>query len=560
MRIRFSWMWVVPVLLLTTFLGSVLLTYDAIWFDEWITYFITNTGRIGADPDLFGATAVSQMPICQDILSPDYHSILHTICITAIDNSWPPLFFLVLMAWDALVGGVYFVDRILALLIGLLAVSVTYRMASLLQDRKTGLIAALLLGTTVFFTFYMHEVRGYTLYVLMPAINGLLYWKLLKTPNIGRATRYGFALSIIATLYTHYIGIAVVFGIGLYHVLFARPQNIISKLRLDEEQRPADAQQWLTILKLYINGCLVYGLWIGVLYISFVNESLNPRSVSTFSLLWSMLIGFSNNLWFIALPAIAISLVQFKQASVRFLWVWGLSILGVAIIGNLAADFLFHPRHIIGLLPAFSTLVAIGIVYIGKRTTDVITWGLVIVWVAAGIFYGLSTDFMNAIPQHIDAVPRTTMDSIVNTAETCGTTDDTFVFLWNTPDEEWVQDHIVTYYLFGTPVTGVTLSRLVIEEDGALPYDTSLMPDTVAEGDNDTRYAYFVGDAERVFIFKRPEIDASTNLQILETRLADDGFIRCPYINRDDLVADIFIRSDSDVNATCEALVTNCGG
>lgn len=359
MQSRLSWAWVVPILLITTFLGSALLTYDAIWFDEWITYFITNTGRIGEDPNLYGITTVEEMPICQDFLSYDSHTVLHTLCITAIDNSWPPLFFLLLMLWDTLVGGVYFVDRIIALFIGLLSLSVTYRMARSMTDEKTGLIATLLLGTTVFFTFYLHEMRGYTLYVLMPALNGWLYWRLLKNVSAGRATRYGFALSIIGTLYTHYIGLAVVFAIGLYHVLFARPQDLFTGLRLDEEQRSTDVRRWMTIIKLYINGCLVYGLWIGVLYISLLNESLNPRSVGLVSLLWSMTRGFSNNLWFISLPAIALTLTLIRRDAIRFLWVWGLSIIGVAMLANLVADFLFHPRHIMGLMPAFATLVAV---------------------------------------------------------------------------------------------------------------------------------------------------------------------------------------------------------
>ncbi|MEO1287451.1 MAG: glycosyltransferase family 39 protein [Chloroflexota bacterium] len=555
MRLRFAWMWLIPILLLTTFLGTVLITYDAIWFDEWITYFITNTGQIGEDPNFYGATTVAEMPICQDFLSHEYHSVAHTLCITALDNSWPPLFFLLLMLWDALVGGVVFVDRTLALFIGLTSVSVTYRMASSMTDKKTGIIASALLGTTVFFTFYLHEVRGYTLYVLMPALNGWLYWRLLKNPQAGRTTRYGFAFSIIGTLYTHYIGIAVVFGIGLYHVLFARPKDLLSSLRTDEEKRPAPSQRWLTILKLYINGCLVYGLWIGVLYISFVNESLNPRSVGTLSLLWSMTTGFSNNLWFISLPMIALSATLIRKDAVRFLWVWGLSILGVAMLANIAADFLFHPRHIIGLMPVFATLVAIGIVYLGQRTSEFVTWGLVAIWMGAGIFYGLSTDFMSNIPEHIDAVPNSVMESITSTAEMCGTDSDTFVFGWNTPEEEWVQDQVVTYYTYDVPVTGVTLSRLINENDDALTYLTGLMPEAVAEGDNATRYDYFIGDAERVFIFYRPHLPIEASLSTLNGLLTSDGFAQCPFIDPSDLMADVYVR-DGEM---CESVISTCG-
>ncbi|MGJ3240393.1 MAG: glycosyltransferase family 39 protein [Anaerolineae bacterium] len=548
-----SWMWLVPILLLATLLGSWLLTYDAIWFDEWITYFMSNTGRIGADTELYGVTTVEQMPVCQDVLSHQEHTILHTLCIVAIDNSWPPLFFLLLMGWDVLVGGVLYVDRIFALFIGLLGISLTYRMASVMISRRVGLIASLLLGTLVFYTFYMHEVRGYTLYATLPALNGWLYWRLHTRPeSVGRGTRWGFVLSIIATLYTHYIGIAVVFGIGLYHVLFARPRQWWQGMRQPQDQRPPDVQHWLSLLKLIINASLTYGLWIGVLYISLYNESLNPRSLPLSTLLWTMLRGFSNNLWWLALLAIGLSLVRWRDEALRFLWVWGLSILAVAMVANLVADFLFHPRHIIGLLPIFVTLTAIGLVEIARRTHALVLVGLLALWVGAGAWYSLTPDFMNGLPEHVDAVPLSVMQPMVNTAETCGTASDTFIFAWNEPDEEWAQDHMVTYYLHGTPVSGVTISRILNEDENR--HTTHLIPETIFEQSSAVRYDYFVQDAERVFVFERVEADLSDAVQEIETRLARDGFTRCEYLNNTDLRSAAFVRA----GASCEAVQQTC--
>ena len=551
MRLRFHWAWLVPVLLLTTFLGSLLLTYDALWFDEWITHFITNTGRMGFEEDFYGASTVTGT-ICE-ALGDRTHTPLHTLCLAAIDNSWPPLFFILISLWSFVSGGVYYIDRALALFIGLIGISMTYRMSSDMVNKKTGIIASLLLGTTIFFTFYLHEIRGYTLYATLPALNGWLYWRLLKNQKASRAMRWGFALSIMATLYTHYIGIAVVFGIGLYHVLFERPTNLLNELQSDEDNRSKDAQQWISILKLYINGCLTYGLWVAVLFISFINESSNPRGVGTFSLLSSMMQGFSNNLWFISLPAIALSLFQIRKRHIRFLWVWGLSILGVAMLGNIFADFLFHPRHIMGLMPIFATLVAIGIVWIGEKSSEIVTWGLVLVWVIAGIFYGTSTDFMNDIPEHVNAVPLAVMDTIVSTAQTCGTENDTFIFGWNVPDEEWVQDHIIRYYLHDTPVTGVTISRILDDENVEL-HITPLMPDEVANGGVDVRYDYFIADTERVFMFVLPNLPIEDDIQMMQSRLEADGFSRCEFLNRDDLVADIYVR---DTNL-CEEIISSC--
>lgn len=552
MKFRIHWAWIVPVLLITTFLGTVLLTYDALWFDEWVTYFITNTGQMGHNPNYFGQSTV-RGTICGDLLNPNTFTPIHMICMAAIDNSWPPVFFGLMMMWDFVSGGAYYIDRTLALFVGLIAIAVTYQMAATLFNKRVGLISVLLLGTSVFFTFYLHEIRGYTLYVLMPALNGWLYWRLLRKPAAGRTLSWGFALSIVGTLYTHYVGIGVVFGIGLYHVLFERPKNLLQELRAEEQSETT--KHWLRILKLYINACLTYGLWVAILYIAFVNESLTDRSVGTLNLLWTMVNGFSNNLWFIALPMISLTLVRWKTREIQFLWTWGLSILFVAIMANIFADFLFHPRHIIGMMPLFVTLVAVGLVIVGGRTSFVLTFGLIGVWILAGFWYGLSTDFMNAIPQHIDAVPRSSMETIVATAEQCASKTDTFIMGWNIPEEEWVQDHIVTYYLHEYPLEGVTISRILNNETAEM-HPSHLMPEDILLAGTDVRYNYFVEDADRVFLFILPDIPIGESVEQMRNLLEEDGFVRCEFIERNDLYADIYVRDGNP--EMCEIIIESC--
>lgn len=529
MQQKSLWYWLIPVLLLSTFLSAFLLTYDALWFDEWITYFITGTGTVDI-------TSV-QGTICEDIPGQG-HNILHMLCIAAMDNSWPPLFFLLMMLWEFVSGDVAYIDRILALFVGLLAISATYRMGKSLFDHKTGLIAALLLATTAFFTFYQHEIRGYTLYVLMPALNGWLYWHLLNHPESKRSTRWAFALSITGTLYTHYIGVAVVLGIGIYHFFFERPNPRSKTNRITP-------YHWLRILKLYINGCIPYGLWIAVLYISFINESLNPRSVSTLELMQAMLYAFSNNLWFIAIPALGLSLVRWKERPIRFLWVWALTILAVSIIGNIKASFLFHPRHIMGMMPAFAVLIAVGILYL-MRYTKWIVYTLVAIWVAAGSFYSLTPNFVNAIPKHIEAVPLTAMNTIVETAEQCATENDTFILAINTPEDEWVQDHILNYYLRDfRPMRYITISR-ILSDEYVKKQLSPLLPNDVEKMDTMGRYHYFTDNVENVYLFALPNRPIQDELEQLDSLLRDDGFKSCQFVNRTDLVATVYSKNGSD--------------
>jgi hypothetical protein len=522
-----KWLWLIPVLLLTTVLGSILLNYDALWFDEWITYFITGTGAVDISS--------TEGTICEGVPGEGYN-ILDMLCVAAMDNSWPPLFFALLMGWEIVSGSTVYIDRILALFIGLLAVSATYRMGKSLFEHKTGLIAALLLGTTVFFTFYLHEIRGYTLYVLMPALNGWLYWHLLNHPESKRETGWAFALSIAGTLYTHYIGIAVVLGIGLYHIFFERPNPRSKNNRITP-------YHWRRILKLYINACISYGLWVAVLYISFVNESLNSRSVSTLDLLQAMIDGFSNNLWFIAVPALGLSLVRWKERPIRFLWVWALTILAVSIIGNMAADFLFHPRHIMGLMPAFVMLIAAGIVYLMRYSKNA-AYLLLAIWVAAGSFYSLTPDFVNAIPKHIEAVPLTAMNTIVETAEQCATENDTFILTINTPDDEWVQDHILNYYLSDfRPMRYITISR-ILNDEFVQKQSSPLLPADVEAMDMTGRYSYFTENAENIYLFVLPNRPIENEVAQLDSLLQADGFVACQLVNRSDLVGTVYMQND----------------
>jgi hypothetical protein len=533
MTLRFHWGWLIAVLLLSAYLSLTLINYDALWFDEWITLFLTGTGNFEGS-HLEGT-------ICEDLVPGDVHSFAQTLCLSAIDNSWPPLYFSLQMAWDSLSQGNYFIDRCLALFFGLLGIATTYRLGRSLFNIKTGLIGALLLGTSVFFTFYMHEIRGYTLYVLMAALNGLLYWYWLKHPQAGRGVRWGFALSITGTLYTHYIGIAVVFGIGLYHILFERPPMLWQQIRQPKEKRQEAVNHWVQMLKLYINGSLVYSLWIGVLYISYVNSALLDRSIPLLDLLQGMMMGFTNNLSLLALLVLLVAAVHWKERPIRFLWVWGLCVLAVAMLGNIYADFLFHPRHIMGLMPAFMLLMAAGILRIPKFG-NIVGMAIVLLWVGAGIYYSQSPDLMNRIPQHIDAVPLSAMNSMVETAAECGTSNTSFVLGINSPDEEWVQDQIINYYFGDFPMKTITLSR-IMDDEWVKRQISPLLSEELEEGTVSDRFHYFTDEADAVYLFTLPNQAIEDEITGFESLMETGGFIACePFINRPDLLGQVFVR------------------
>ena len=528
----------VPVLLLSAMLATAHLADDAIWFDEWITYFITGTGEItnrNLDATPCGEIQATQIPP------------LDMLCLAAIDNSWPPAFFSLLVVWDRLVSfGALVSDRMLALLIGLLSVGLIYRLGRRMFDYQTGIIAALLLGTNAFFLYYMHEVRGYTLYVLFPALNGWLYWRLLTSyDKTRRRVRWGFALSITGALYTHYIAAAAVLGIAIYHVIFERPAHWRQAAGADPER-----ERWVGILKLWFNGCLLYAPWLAVLVVSFINESLTERSLDTITLLRNTMYGFTNNLQWLAIPLLLLTLRQWRTRQIRFLFTWMLTIGFVAMLGNIYADFLFHPRHIMGAMPAMMLLVAAGIRQIGQVRRE-LAWLAVGVWVGVGWVYSATPDFMTALPRHISTVPLSAMNTIVETVEQCAMDTDLIVLGIDTPEDEWIHSLPVDYYL--PDREKLTLLGLLVTDESE--NDSPLLPEDLYAADYATRVSAMTAGAERVWLFTLPDLPLQREMLMLDDLLQSQRYQPCGFFLETDNLSGQVYTSDQ---ALCQQVLASC--
>jgi uncharacterized membrane protein len=125
MRYRSLWA-LILILTLIQVLVLPLLTIDAPWYDEVITY-----QRIGGPPFELS------------------RNIVDVVARTA--QFWSPLYFILLSIWGNLVGNSLFALRYWSLLVGLLAAVWVYRVAADLISRRTGLITVFLLSTSSFF-------------------------------------------------------------------------------------------------------------------------------------------------------------------------------------------------------------------------------------------------------------------------------------------------------------------------------------------------------------------------------------------------------------------------
>ena len=134
---------------------------------------------------------------------------------------WPIL----LSVWGPFVGWSEFAIRALSLLFGMLTLAWVYRTGRGMFSPGAGLVAALLLGTSVFLLAYMVNARAYALVALCATICLWSYWRValhLRPPD--RGAQAGLLLGSVGLLWSHYFGALLLPALGLFHLLFV-PKN-----------------------------------------------------------------------------------------------------------------------------------------------------------------------------------------------------------------------------------------------------------------------------------------------------------------------------------------------
>ncbi len=131
----------------------------------------------------------------------------------------PPLYFLLLYGWVRLAGDSALALRLFSTLAGSIGLAATYAVGAWLFDRRTGLIAMLILGTASFFVYYNREARMYTLLMALSALATYAYVRWRERTN--RWNTLAYVLLLAALLYTHYAGLLVLMTHALHSILVA---------------------------------------------------------------------------------------------------------------------------------------------------------------------------------------------------------------------------------------------------------------------------------------------------------------------------------------------------
>ena len=136
---------------------------------------------------------------------------------TALDTH-PPGYYLVMKAWTHLAGWDPVAVRSLSALLGIVAVSLVYRLGLDLLERRAALVASLLAATSALLVWHSGEARMYPLQLTTVLLASVLAVRVARGE-----TRYvpWYALALTAALYTHYFALLALAAHLTYWLFFA---------------------------------------------------------------------------------------------------------------------------------------------------------------------------------------------------------------------------------------------------------------------------------------------------------------------------------------------------
>lgn len=380
---------------------------DPIWIDEYWTIYNAGGAHYGplAPSEIF--TRIAQ------------EDIWHV-----------PLYYLLIAAWGSLVGWSDAALRYFSVLCGLLSIAMVYRVGRMIDGPFTGLAAAITVGTSAFYLYYFHELRSYSLGVLVVAAVIGAYWQ-VKTTYHPRALSL-FFVSVLTLFYTHYLLIPILIALGGYHLWFV-PKN----------------RAWWMITGAVIFAGLCFLPWTSVTLRAW-QEASSPDNVALRD--WGpgvieinalLLLVFGNGS--LALPLFGVYLFSRRPRSEtqRFLAIVLALLAGIVLLLNLAIALFVVIRYLLPLWVILALIIGMGV-----RELRPYRLGRVFlaIWALTGVWSATSPDFIRPY-LNTRILSHTPWDSVASSLSSRYQPGDQALFLL--PDETWHvwQDWVAGFYL-----------------------------------------------------------------------------------------------------------------
>ncbi|MEL6270470.1 MAG: glycosyltransferase family 39 protein, partial [Chloroflexota bacterium] len=314
---RTASIWMIPLLLLLTWLVGHHLDIDPIWYDETRTFFYAGWE------------------------TPEPISVLDTINRVGGSDVQAPVYYVLVNLWGNLAGRDPFTARVISLYASLLAVAVIYRLGGELASARAGLAAAALVGTSAFFVVYAHEARTYALLLFLIGGALLSYWKVMHTGKV--AWYVGLLVGMALLPYSHYVALVMFPTMGVYHLLNYRKTG-----------------RWWRISGVIVLAGLLFLPWV-MLAVQAVaaRATFERNTVPTLTLpeiLSTVVTEFSNGYAALMLILLVLGL-RWRERGNRFIWITGGAMLLFVHLFDQLVPLLNHSRYLI-VLWVFVALIA----------------------------------------------------------------------------------------------------------------------------------------------------------------------------------------------------------
>ena len=256
------------ILLLAFALGAGQLNADILWVDEMHSV------------SAFGAANPSQ----------DIAGLIAKLADKTPEHA--PLYFVMGAGWAQVVGWSQVALRYLSLLCGILALAWLYRIGVELLGRRSALMAAFLCASNAFVIIYFHELRNYTLWLLLCLLHFWLYWRLRAGGRAAWTRWLAMVLTASAMLYTHVFSLFVLLAYGACHLL-----------------APVKDRRWLGVAIAWGFAALSFLPWLLPLAASFAQatdiDSLRAKADTTIALMPMLAAIAANGIELLWLPIAA---------------------------------------------------------------------------------------------------------------------------------------------------------------------------------------------------------------------------------------------------------------
>lgn len=314
--------------------------------------------------------------------SPDPISIIKS---TALTETHPPFYYLLLHFWMILFGKSEAAIRVLSACLGIISVVILYKIGCELFNRKIAVIASFLIAINAFVITHSQEARQYSLLLLLTVVSFLYFIRIVEAEKVNKSHVFFYVISNILLCYTHIFGPFTIVCQVLYFLLFRRRY---SEVRFVFWSAQAITLlfflPWIFVLVTYTFPHIADPNMFYVmpeLTVSWVAEIV--ASISGPQYLWLpiafvfVLIFFTLCLAGVFLPPrllekkrqnktiirskLARILKSITEPRTALLLIWLIFPVVISLILSLTVTSLFLNRYLIGITPALYLLVAIGI-------------------------------------------------------------------------------------------------------------------------------------------------------------------------------------------------------